>query len=82
MDYGEQRTQDPENARGVLKCRASRLSLICSLGYSIIMVILFTPSRRVAWETFNEAKPIGFTMRPASSGSPSSPSSLARLGGG
>ncbi|KAI1888426.1 hypothetical protein AGOR_G00185020 [Albula goreensis] len=42
IDFGEQRTQDPENARGVLKCDISDLSLICSLGYSILLMVTCT----------------------------------------
>uniref|UniRef100_A0A6Q2YML2 G-protein coupled receptors family 3 profile domain-containing protein n=1 Tax=Esox lucius TaxID=8010 RepID=A0A6Q2YML2_ESOLU len=65
VDYGEQRTQDPENARGVLKCDISDLSLICSLGYSILLMVtctVYAIKTRGVPETFNEAKPIGFTM--------------------
>ncbi|CAD7690326.1 unnamed protein product [Nyctereutes procyonoides] len=65
IDYGEQRTLDPENARGVLKCDISDLSLICSLGYSILLMVtctVYAIKTRGVPETFNEAKPIGFTM--------------------
>uniref|UniRef100_A0A4W4F2K5 G-protein coupled receptors family 3 profile domain-containing protein n=1 Tax=Electrophorus electricus TaxID=8005 RepID=A0A4W4F2K5_ELEEL len=65
VDYGEQRTQDPRNARGVLKCDISDLSLICSLGYSILLMVtctVYAIKTRGVPETFNEAKPIGFTM--------------------
>ncbi|KAJ4938462.1 hypothetical protein JOQ06_003081, partial [Pogonophryne albipinna] len=65
VDYGEQRTQDPSNARGVLKCDISDLSLICSLGYSILLMVtctVYAIKTRGVPETFNEAKPIGFTM--------------------
>ncbi|XP_054845082.1 metabotropic glutamate receptor 8 [Eublepharis macularius] len=65
VDYGEQRTLDPENARGVLKCDISDLSLICSLGYSILLMVtctVYAIKTRGVPETFNEAKPIGFTM--------------------
>lgn len=65
IDYGEQRTPDPENARGVLKCDISELSLICSLGYSILLMVtctVYAIKTRGVPETFNEAKPIGFTM--------------------
>ncbi|KAK7891166.1 hypothetical protein WMY93_023129 [Mugilogobius chulae] len=65
VDYGEQRTQDPRNARGVLKCDISDLSLICSLGYSILLMVtctVYAIKTRSVPETFNEAKPIGFTM--------------------
>uniref|UniRef100_A0A7N6BAS9 G-protein coupled receptors family 3 profile domain-containing protein n=1 Tax=Anabas testudineus TaxID=64144 RepID=A0A7N6BAS9_ANATE len=65
IDYGEQRTQDPMSARGVLKCDISDLSLICSLGYSILLMVtctVYAIKTRGVPETFNEAKPIGFTM--------------------
>uniref|UniRef100_A0A8C2AWM9 Glutamate receptor, metabotropic 8a n=1 Tax=Cyprinus carpio TaxID=7962 RepID=A0A8C2AWM9_CYPCA len=65
VDYGEQRTSDPEKARGVLKCDISDLSLICSLGYSILLMVtctVYAIKTRGVPETFNEAKPIGFTM--------------------
>ncbi|XP_035257165.1 metabotropic glutamate receptor 8-like isoform X1 [Anguilla anguilla] len=65
VDFGEQRTQDPEAARGVLKCDISDLSLICSLGYSILLMVtctVYAIKTRGVPETFNEAKPIGFTM--------------------
>ncbi|TNN00718.1 hypothetical protein fugu_011964 [Takifugu bimaculatus] len=42
VDYGEQQTQEPEKARGVLKCNISDLSLICSLGYSILLMVTCT----------------------------------------
>ncbi|XP_061898968.1 metabotropic glutamate receptor 8-like [Entelurus aequoreus] len=65
VDYGEQRGQDPRRARGVLKCDISDLSLICSLGYSILLMVtctVYAIKTRAVPETFNEAKPIGFTM--------------------
>jgi len=65
VDYGEQRTQDPTSARAVLKCDISDLSLICSLGYSILLMVtctVYAIKTRGVPETFNEAKPIGFTM--------------------
>ncbi|XP_026110952.1 metabotropic glutamate receptor 8-like [Carassius auratus] len=65
VDYGEQRTSNPEKARGVLKCDISDLSLICSLGYSILLMVtctVYAIKTRGVPETFNEAKPIGFTM--------------------
>ncbi|KAK9975559.1 hypothetical protein ABG768_020810, partial [Culter alburnus] len=65
VDYGEQRTSDPVKARGVLKCDISDLSLICSLGYSILLMVtctVYAIKTRGVPETFNEAKPIGFTM--------------------
>ncbi|XP_061629904.1 metabotropic glutamate receptor 8-like isoform X2 [Phyllopteryx taeniolatus] len=65
VDYGEQRTPDPRHARGVLKCDISDLALICSLGYSILLMVtctVYAIKTRGVPETFNEAKPIGFTM--------------------
>ncbi|XP_063053087.1 glutamate receptor, metabotropic 8b [Engraulis encrasicolus] len=65
VDYGEQRTQDPASARGTLKCDISDLALICSLSYSILLVVtctVYAIKTRSVPETFNEAKPIGFTM--------------------
>ncbi|XP_076861643.1 metabotropic glutamate receptor 8 [Brachyhypopomus gauderio] len=65
VDYGEQRSPDPDKARGVLKCDISDLSLICSLGYSILLMVtctVYAIKTRGVPETFNEAKPIGFTM--------------------
>nr|XP_057943656.1 glutamate receptor, metabotropic 8b isoform X1 [Doryrhamphus excisus] len=65
VDYSEQRSQDPERARGVLKCDISDLSLICSLGYSLLLMVtctVYAIKTRAVPETFNEAKPIGFTM--------------------
>ncbi|XP_056280267.1 glutamate receptor, metabotropic 8a isoform X2 [Pseudoliparis swirei] len=65
VDYGEQRTQDSTSARAVLKCDISDLSLICSLGYSILLMVtctVYAIKTRGVPETFNEAKPIGFTM--------------------
>ncbi|KAG5267904.1 hypothetical protein AALO_G00227260 [Alosa alosa] len=65
VDFDEQRTQDPFKARGVLKCDISDLSLICSLGYSILLMVtctVYAIKTRGVPETFNEAKPIGFTM--------------------
>uniref|UniRef100_H2ZT02 Glutamate metabotropic receptor 6 n=1 Tax=Latimeria chalumnae TaxID=7897 RepID=H2ZT02_LATCH len=65
IDYEEQRTTNPEFARGLLKCDMSDLSLICCLSYSIVLMVTCTvyaiKSRGVP-ENFNEAKPIGFTM--------------------
>uniref|UniRef100_A0A4W5LWY0 Glutamate receptor, metabotropic 6b n=1 Tax=Hucho hucho TaxID=62062 RepID=A0A4W5LWY0_9TELE len=52
-------------ARGVLKCDMSDLALVLCLSYSIVLMVTCTvyaiKSRGVP-ETFNEAKPIGFTM--------------------
>lgn len=65
IDYEEQKPPNPEFARGVLKCDMSDLSLILCLSYSLVLMITCTvyaiKSRGVP-ETFNEAKPIGFTM--------------------
>ncbi|XP_031423033.2 metabotropic glutamate receptor 6-like [Clupea harengus] len=65
VDYEELRPPNPEQARGILKCDMSDLSLICCLGYSMVLMVTCTvyaiKSRGVP-ETFNEAKPIGFTM--------------------
>lgn len=65
IDYEEQRTVDPEQARGVLKCDMSDLSLIACLGYSLLLMVtctVYAIKARGVPETFNEAKPIGFTM--------------------
>lgn len=65
IDYEDQRTVDPEMARGVLKCDISDLSLICLLGYSMLLMVtctVYAIKTRGVPETFNEAKPIGFTM--------------------
>ncbi|XP_052413978.1 metabotropic glutamate receptor 4-like isoform X2 [Carassius gibelio] len=65
IDYEDQRTADPEMARGVLKCDISDLSLICLLGYSMLLMVtctVYAIKTRGVPETFNEAKPIGFTM--------------------
>ncbi|XP_077424336.1 metabotropic glutamate receptor 8-like isoform X2 [Vanacampus margaritifer] len=65
VDYDEQRMPDPRDARGVLKCDISDLALICSLGYSILLMVtctVYAIKTRGVPETFNEAKPIGFTM--------------------
>lgn len=64
-DYEDQRTANPEMARGVLKCDISDLSLICLLGYSMLLMVtctVYAIKTRGVPETFNEAKPIGFTM--------------------
>lgn len=56
---------DPEQARGVLKCDMSDLSLIGCLGYSLLLMVtctVYAIKARGVPETFNEAKPIGFTM--------------------
>ncbi|XP_048878223.1 metabotropic glutamate receptor 4-like [Brienomyrus brachyistius] len=65
VDYEEQRTINPTLARGVLKCDISDLSLICLLGYSMLLMVtctVYAIKTRGVPETFNEAKPIGFTM--------------------
>uniref|UniRef100_G3TNU9 Glutamate metabotropic receptor 6 n=1 Tax=Loxodonta africana TaxID=9785 RepID=G3TNU9_LOXAF len=65
IDFEEQRTVDPEQARGVLKCDMSDLSLIGCLGYSLLLMVtctVYAIKARGVPETFNEAKPIGFTM--------------------
>ncbi|XP_028853811.1 glutamate receptor, metabotropic 6b [Denticeps clupeoides] len=65
IDYEELRPPNPEDARGILKCDMSDLSLISCLSYSMFLMVTCTvyaiKSRGVP-ETFNEAKPIGFTM--------------------
>uniref|UniRef100_A0A672Q1W8 Glutamate metabotropic receptor 4 n=1 Tax=Sinocyclocheilus grahami TaxID=75366 RepID=A0A672Q1W8_SINGR len=64
-DYEDQRTADPEMACGVLKCDISDLSLICLLGFSMLLMVtctVYAIKTRGVPETFNEAKPIGFTM--------------------
>ncbi|KAF7210290.1 metabotropic glutamate receptor 4 isoform X2 [Nothobranchius furzeri] len=65
IDYEDQRTANPKTARGVLKCDISDLSLICLLGYSMLLMVtctVYAIKTRGVPETFNEAKPIGFTM--------------------
>ncbi|XP_054639717.1 metabotropic glutamate receptor 4-like isoform X3 [Dunckerocampus dactyliophorus] len=65
IDYEDQRTSNPSLARGVLKCDISDLSLICLLGYSMLLMVtctVYAIKTRGVPETFNEAKPIGFTM--------------------
>ncbi|KAG5839013.1 hypothetical protein ANANG_G00229840 [Anguilla anguilla] len=65
VDYDEQKTTDPQLARGVLKCDITDLQIICSLGYSILLMVtctVYAIKTRGVPETFNEAKPIGFTM--------------------
>ncbi|XP_043977535.1 metabotropic glutamate receptor 7 isoform X5 [Gambusia affinis] len=65
VDFDEQRTIDPELARGVLKCDITDLQIICSLGYSILLMVtctVYAIKTRGVPENFNEAKPIGFTM--------------------
>nr|XP_023667109.1 metabotropic glutamate receptor 7-like [Paramormyrops kingsleyae]XP_023667110.1 metabotropic glutamate receptor 7-like [Paramormyrops kingsleyae] len=65
IDYDEQKTMNPEQSRGVLKCDISDLQIICSLGYSILLMVtctVYAIKTRGVPENFNEAKPIGFTM--------------------
>uniref|UniRef100_A0A8C6LVW1 Glutamate metabotropic receptor 4 n=1 Tax=Nothobranchius furzeri TaxID=105023 RepID=A0A8C6LVW1_NOTFU len=65
IDYEDQRMSNPAMARGVLKCDISDLSLICLLGYSMLLMVtctVYAIKTRGVPETFNEAKPIGFTM--------------------
>ncbi|KAB0389143.1 hypothetical protein E2I00_012758, partial [Balaenoptera physalus] len=65
IDYEEQRTVEPEQAKGVLKCDMSDLSLVGCLGYSLLLMVtctVYAIKARGVPETFNEAKPIGFTM--------------------
>uniref|UniRef100_A0AAV2LZX3 G-protein coupled receptors family 3 profile domain-containing protein n=1 Tax=Knipowitschia caucasica TaxID=637954 RepID=A0AAV2LZX3_KNICA len=65
IDYEDQRTTNPVMSRGVLKCDISDLSLICLLGYSMLLMVtctVYAIKTRGVPETFNEAKPIGFTM--------------------
>lgn len=65
IDYEDQRTSNPVLSRGVLKCDISDLSLICLLGYSMLLMVtctVYAIKTRGVPETFNEAKPIGFTM--------------------
>ncbi|XP_071984431.1 metabotropic glutamate receptor 7 [Engystomops pustulosus] len=64
IDYGPE-TVDPEHRRGVLKCDITDLQIICSLGYSILLMVtctVYAIKTRGVPENFNEAKPIGFTM--------------------
>ncbi|XP_073900395.1 metabotropic glutamate receptor 7 isoform X4 [Castor canadensis] len=65
VDYDEHKTMNPEQARGVLKCDITDLQIICSLGYSILLMVtctVYAIKTRGVPENFNEAKPIGFTM--------------------
>ncbi|KAL1021570.1 hypothetical protein UPYG_G00014970 [Umbra pygmaea] len=65
VDYDEQKTVNPRMARGVLKCDITDLQMICSLGYSILLMVtctIYAIKTRDVPEDFNEAKPIGFTM--------------------
>ncbi|XP_034027337.1 glutamate receptor, metabotropic 6a [Thalassophryne amazonica] len=65
IDYDELRPPNPDLARGILKCDMSDLSLICCLSYSIVLMVtctVYAVKSRGVPETFNEAKPIGFTM--------------------
>ncbi|XP_077462924.1 metabotropic glutamate receptor 6-like isoform X2 [Stigmatopora argus] len=65
VDYEELRPPNPDLARGILKCDMSDLSLICCLSYSMVLMVtctVYAVKSRGVPETFNEAKPIGFTM--------------------
>ncbi|XP_029690223.1 glutamate receptor, metabotropic 6a isoform X3 [Takifugu rubripes] len=65
IDYEELRPPQPNLARGILKCDMSDLSIICCLSYSIVLMVtctVYAVKSRGVPETFNEAKPIGFTM--------------------
>ncbi|XP_061540640.1 glutamate receptor, metabotropic 6a isoform X5 [Phycodurus eques] len=65
VDYEELRPPNPDLARGILKCDMSDLSIICCLSYSIVLMVtctVYAVKSRGVPETFNEAKPIGFTM--------------------
>uniref|UniRef100_A0A3Q4GSK7 Glutamate metabotropic receptor 6 n=1 Tax=Neolamprologus brichardi TaxID=32507 RepID=A0A3Q4GSK7_NEOBR len=65
IDYDELRPPNPDLARGILKCDMSDLSIICCLSYSIVLMVtctVYAVKSRGVPETFNEAKPIGFTM--------------------
>ncbi|XP_039656405.1 metabotropic glutamate receptor 8-like [Perca fluviatilis] len=65
IDYEELRPPNPDQARGILKCDMSDLSIICCLSYSIVLMVtctVYAVKSRGVPETFNEAKPIGFTM--------------------
>ncbi|KAM4610272.1 glutamate receptor, metabotropic 6a isoform 2-T2 [Polymixia lowei] len=65
IDYEELHPPNPELARGILKCDMSDLALISCLSYSIILMVtctVYAVKSRGVPETFNEAKPIGFTM--------------------
>ncbi|XP_070962045.1 metabotropic glutamate receptor 4-like [Oncorhynchus clarkii lewisi] len=65
IDYEDQRTSNPDMSRGVLKCDISDLSLICLLGFSMLLMVtctVYAIKTRGVPVTFNEAKPIGFTM--------------------
>ncbi|KAM3618436.1 uncharacterized protein V6R79_020308 [Siganus canaliculatus] len=65
IDYEELRPPNPDFARGILKCDMSDLSIICCLSYSMVLMVtctVYAVKSRGVPETFNEAKPIGFTM--------------------
>ncbi|XP_053280818.1 glutamate receptor, metabotropic 6a [Pleuronectes platessa] len=65
IDYEELRPPNPDYARGILKCDMSDLSIIGCLSYSIVLMVtctVYAVKSRGVPETFNEAKPIGFTM--------------------
>ncbi|OCT66838.1 hypothetical protein XELAEV_18038119mg [Xenopus laevis] len=57
------RMPNPENARGVLKCGMSNLSLVSCLMYSILLMVTCTVyAVKARGFPENETKPIGFTM--------------------
>ncbi|XP_068602083.1 glutamate receptor, metabotropic 6a [Brachionichthys hirsutus] len=65
IDYEELRPPNPNLARGILKCDMSDMSIICCLSYSMLLMVtctVYAVKSRGVPETFNEAKPIGFTM--------------------
>ncbi|XP_026858838.2 glutamate receptor, metabotropic 6b [Electrophorus electricus] len=65
IDFEELHPPNPELARGILKCDMSDLSLIGCLSYSMALMVtctVYAVKSRGVPETFNEAKPIGFTM--------------------
>lgn len=43
IDYEELRPPNPNLARGILKCDMSDLSIICCLGYSIVLMVTRPP---------------------------------------
>ncbi|XP_059805541.1 glutamate receptor, metabotropic 6a [Hypanus sabinus] len=65
VDYAEGRAAEPELARGLLRCDMSEVAVAGCLAYSLALMLTCTvyavKSRRVP-SSFNEAKPIGFTM--------------------
>lgn len=43
IDYEELRPPNPDSARGILKCDMSDFSIICCLGYSIVLMVTNPP---------------------------------------